>query len=507
MNRSQRLATLLILPWALAVAPRAVRGEGEEAPGPALSTPLVSLRFLFRAGSQDDPSGKEGLAALTAAMVAEGGTKEWTYEQLLAKFYPMAASLSGACRKEFTVFSGEVHRDNLGAYEKLVTAMLTAPRFAPEDFDRLKNEALDYVSKTLRGGNDEELGKWALQLALYKNHPYGHVDQGTVAGLKAITLDDVKAFHRTHYACRGQIFAVAGRVDEFFLKQVGDDLPLIHRGEDAPIPPKLPAPAIPKGLDITIIEKPTDSTAISLGFPIAVNRSDDDFYALAVANSYLGEHRTFNGKLMQDLRGKRGLNYGDYSYIEDFIQDGQSSFQVPNDFRRQQYFSIWLRPVPHDKALFALRGALWEFDRLRKDGMSAADFEATRSFLRNYSKLWVQTQSRRLGYQMEGALYARAEKPSGDLVTELENHMAKMSVEQVNQAVRKHLDAPGFRIAIVTRDAAALRDALLSGKPTPIAYDTQGTPELILTEDREIAAFPLKDVSVRIVPVGEMFEK
>ena len=101
---------------------------------------------------------------------------------------------------------------------------------------------------------------------------------------------------------------------------------------------------------MTIVEKPADATAISLGFPLDVTRRDDDFYALAVANSYLGEHRTFNGKLMQDLRGKRGLNYGDYSYIEDFIQEGMSTFPVPNNPRRQQDFSIWLRPVPHDKA-------------------------------------------------------------------------------------------------------------------------------------------------------------
>ena len=39
-------------------------------------SPLVAVRLLFRVGSQDDPRGKEGLAALTAAMVAEGGTKE-----------------------------------------------------------------------------------------------------------------------------------------------------------------------------------------------------------------------------------------------------------------------------------------------------------------------------------------------------------------------------------------------------------------------------------------------
>ena len=102
---------------------------------------------MFRAGSQNDPPGKEGLAALTAAMVAEGGTKSLSYDQLLEAFYPMAATVDGACHKEVTVFSGTIHRDNLAAYIPLVTEMITQPRFAPEDFERLRNEAIDYVTK------------------------------------------------------------------------------------------------------------------------------------------------------------------------------------------------------------------------------------------------------------------------------------------------------------------------------------------------------------------------
>jgi zinc protease len=35
----------------------------------------------------------------------------------------------------------------------------------------------------------------------------------------------------------------------------------------------------------------------------------------------------------------------------------------------------------------------------------------------------------------------------------------------------------------------------------------EGTPADILTEDKVIEAFPLKDVSVQIVPVQQMFEK
>ena len=467
---------------------------------PSASSPLVAVRFLFRVGSQDDPPGKEGLAALTAAMVAEGGTKELAYDEILKRFYPMAASLQGECRKEVTVFSGVVHRDNLAKYEKLATAMIATPRFASEDFNRLRSEALDFVSKTLRGNNDEELGKWALQVLLYKDHPYGHVDRGTVAGLKSITLDDVRAFHKKHYARGALRLGVAGGAERSFLERVESDLSSLPA--DAPAPAELPRPNAPRGLEITIVEKPAESCAISIGFPLDVTRRDDDFYALAVANSYLGEHRTFNGKLMQDLRGKRGLNYGDYSYIEDFIQEGMSTFPVPNNPRRQQYFSIWIRPVPRDKAAFALRGALWELDRLLQSGLSEDDFEATRSFLLNYSKLWVQTLPRRLGYAMDGAFYGRK-----DLVTGLADRLPKLTLPQVNGAVRRHLKAPGMKVVIVTKDAQSLRQTLESGQPTPVAYDTQGTPDDVLAEDKQIAAFPLKDVSVKIVPVDEMFEK
>jgi hypothetical protein len=83
--------------------------------------------------------------------------------------------------------------------------------------------------------------------------------------------------------------------------------------------------------------------------------------------------------------------------------------------------------------------------------------------------------------------------------------LPKLTVDQVNSAVRKHLKIDGMKVAIVARDAAGLRELLTSGKPTPIAYDTEGTPEDVLAEDKQIAAFPLRDVTVRIVPVEQMF--
>jgi zinc protease len=501
------VSTMFICPGGFPVdaQERAAKAAGESVIFlPAKSMPLVSLRFVFQVGSQDDPPGKEGLAALTASMISEGGSKVLSYDQILERFYPMAAGLSGNCRKEVTVFSGEVHVDNISEYVPIVASLLTAPRFASDDFDRIKNEAIDYLTKTLRSGNDEELGKWALQLELYKDHPYGHVDTGTVKGLEAITLEDVKAFHKAHYRKDALVLGVAGRADQSLVASIQDQLGSLPEGTKNVKTVALPKPESPVGLDVTIIKKPAASTAISIGFPIDFTRRDDDFYALAVANSYLGEHRTFNGKLMQDLRGKRGLNYGDYAYIEDFLQDGMTRLAVPNNPRRLQYFSIWLRPVPHDKAAFSLRAALWEFDRLVKDGISPADFEASRTFLLNYSKLWVQTLSRRLGYAIDGAALGPDRE---DLVTEMARRLPKLTVDDVNAAVKRRLATSGIKVAIVTEDAEGLAKILKENTPSPIRYDTEGTSEEILKEDKAIELFPLRNVSVKIVPVEEMFQK
>lgn len=470
------------------------------------ASPLVALRIGFRAGSQNDPPGKEGLAALTARMLAEGGSEQVAYAELLEKLYPLAAAMGGDCDKELTVFTGEVHRDKLEEFYRLFADTLLKPRFDPNDFERLKAEQLSALEADLRGNDDENLGKWTLQLALYPpSHPYGHVDTGTVAGLKSITLDDVKAFYQKHYTAANVAPMVAGGVDDAFRARLEAELAQrLPAASGATVPPSPAAPAEIKDLELTIVEKPTIATAISLGFPVNLTRADDDFYALAVANSAFGEHRTFNGRLMRNMRGKRGLNYGDYSYIENFVQDGGSTFALPGVPRRQQFFSIWIRPVPHDKGVFALRQAIRELDMLVRDGLSEAEFEATRNFLLNYSKLWVQTQSRRLGYQMDGKFYGR-----DDLVTELGKRLPTLTLQQVNAAIKKHLQSKDLAVAVVTDNGARFRDSILSGEATPLVYDTQGTPPEVLAEDKEIAVWPLnvnRD-KLRIVPVQQMFEK
>ena len=469
---------------------------------PSPSSPLCAIRLFFQVGSVDDPTGKQGLAALTSEMIGHGGSKSRSYAELLDALYPLAAQIRVDDDKESVVFSGMVHKDNLEKFADLLAEQILAPRFAEDDFTRNRQDQLDYVTKTLRGNADEELGKQAMATVLFKGHPYGYPTVGTVSGLGALTLDDVKKFHATHYTRDRLIVGVAGGYPAGFAEAFAKRFTALPA--KAPPLPKLPAPPVHKTNQLLIVEKEARANAISIGHSLDITRKDPDFYPLTVARSYLGEHRTFNGVLMTHLRGLRGLNYGDYAYIENFIQDGWSTFPLSNIPRRQQHFEIWLRPVPPQNSLFALRGALYETDRLLREGIPEAGFEATKKFLAGYATLWTQDVSRRLGFAIDAVVTGK------DLIAELQARLPKMKKADVDKAVKKHLTLDGLTIAIVagTGTGQALADKLTGNVPTPITYDTAGTPEEVLKEDKTIEAFPIaipKD-AVKIVPTEQLFE-
>jgi zinc protease len=469
---------------------------------PSPASPLCAIRLFFQVGSVDDPKGKEGLAALTGDVIGHGGSKSRTYAELLDALYPLAAQIRVSGDKESVVFEGMVHRDNIEKFADLLAEQVLAPRFAEDDFIRNRQDQLDYVTKTLRGNADEELGKQAMATVLYKGHPYGYPTQGTVAGIGALTLEDVKKFHASHFTRDRLIVGVAGGYPEGFAEAYAKRFAALPA--KAPPLPKLPPPPVYKTNQLLVVEKDARANAISVGHTIDITRKDPDFYPLTVARSYLGEHRTFNGVLMNRLRAVRGLNYGDYAYVENFIQDGWSTFPLPNIARRQQHFELWLRPVPPQNSLFALRGALYETDRLLRDGIPQAGFEATRTFLTNYSNLWTQDVSRRLGFAIDAVVTGK------DLVAELQARLPKMKKADVDRAVKKHLSLQGLTIAIVagTGTGQAIADKLTGNVPTPITYDTAGTPPDVLAEDKKIEAFPvaIDKADVKIVPVEQLFE-
>lgn len=468
---------------------------------PVDNSPLVTFRIQFGVGSAHDPDGKKGLTELTASLLTGGGTAKREYTEIIDAFYPMATSVSSQVDKEVTTIVGTVHKDHLKKYYDMLIEMVLEPGFREEDFERIRTDRVNRLERQLRFNDDENLGKESLNVFLYQDHPYGCPVSGLVTNLKAIGLDDVRDHYRRFFTRDNVVIGLAGGYPGKLERSIRDDLSKLPQGRVEEV--TLPEPGAIHGLQIMVVEKECRSTAISMGFPIDVVRGEEDFYPLMIANSYLGEHRTFNGVLMNRMRGDRGLNYGDYSYIENFVQEGGSTFPLTNIPRRQQHFSIWVRPVVHKNRHFALRLALWELNKLVTQGMNEEDFSATRKFLSSYSRLWAQDQSRRLGYLLDSKFYG-----VDDFLGTLPAKLESVTLEDVNRVIRKYLATNNMKVAIVTRGADEFLKEILDNKPSPIVYDAEDMPEDLLAEDKKIEVFKLavnRDES-RVVHAKDLFE-
>jgi hypothetical protein len=71
----------------------------------AATQPRIHHQLLFSAGSAHDPVGKEGLAALTAAMAGSAGASERGIDELAKALFPMAGSFSERVDKEMSPFT------------------------------------------------------------------------------------------------------------------------------------------------------------------------------------------------------------------------------------------------------------------------------------------------------------------------------------------------------------------------------------------------------------------
>jgi zinc protease len=466
-------------------------------------SPLVTFRILFMTGSAADPKGKEGLASLTAAMLAEGGTRTKPYAEITDAMYPMATSFRWQVDKEMTVFSGTTHADNLEKYYALIREMLLDPGFRDDDFQRLEDESTNYLKTSLRGGNDEELGKEVLYTMIYPaTHAYGHQNVGAVSALEKMTVQDVRDFYEQHYTRANLVIGLAGGYPADFPKRVEADFGKLPTGAIDQLAAKLTQPPQMPGTQIEIVQRETRSTGISLGFPISVTRADKDWPALAVVASYLGQHRSSNSYLYQRLREARGLNYGDYAYIEYFPR-GMFQFQPDSNLgRKLQIFQIWIRPVEPQNGHFVLRAALYEYDKLVREGMSPDAFESTKEFLSKYVNVLTATQDDQLGYALDSRYYGIKDFP-----TYMREQLAKLTLADVNRAIKTYLKSDAMRIAIVTKDAAVLRDAIVNNKLSPITYNAP-KPKEITDEDKIIESYKInvKPADVTIVPADKVFQ-
>ena len=469
--------------------------------------PQIQFKLLFNAGSANDPAGKEGLAAMSAAMVVDAGSKAMKIDAIRKALYPMAGAFYSRVDKDMTTLTGSIHKDNWKKFADIVLPQLLSPGFRDEDFTRIRDAQLNGLKENLRNNNEEELGKEELYNRIYAGTPYGHTVRGTIAGIQSITIDDIKQFIAKNYTRGNLVVGISGDYPDTMLTRLKTDLAKLPEGSAVASGLKsLPAIAGKQsnGLTVEIIKKETRATAISIGAPLPITRaSGADFAALNIARAWLGEHRMSQGQLYKRIREVRGFNYGDYAYIEAFNNPGGQFFPSPNIARRAQAFEIWIRPVPPQYAQMAMRIALYELNNLVQNGMSQEAFDNTRQYLMKNVYVATSTQEQQLGYALDSWWYG-----IGEYTQHMRNLYSSLTRDDVNRVLKKYLSPGNLNVVIVTKDAEGLRDQLVADAVSSITYESE-KPAAVLEEDKTVGAYKLniRPENVTIVPVEDVFAR
>ncbi|MGH8222587.1 MAG: M16 family metallopeptidase, partial [Woeseiaceae bacterium] len=425
----------------------------------------------------------------------------YTIQEINDAMYPIASGFEAQIDKEMTRLSGQMHRDNLDTWYALISGQLLTPGWREQDFTRVKTQLINQIRSDLASNNDEELGKEMLYAELYgADHPYGSFNLGNSQDLESLSLGEVKDFYARYYTINNITVGLAGGYPEGFAERVSADLQVLPPGERARL--EVPAAPLPETSRATIVKKEAPAVAVSFGFPIEVKRGDPDWVALWLARSWLGEHRSSNSHLYDRIREARGMNYGDYAYIEYFPR-GMFQFRPDTNLaRQQQIFQVWLRPLRNNNdAHFAARTALHELGKLVDQGMSESDFEATRSYLRKSVSLLTDGQSRQLGYALDGQYYG-----TGDFADYVREGLSRLTLADVNRVIRENLATDRVQYVFVAKDADDLAARLATNRASPMQYDAE-KPAGLLEEDKRIEALSLglAEDSLRIVDADTVF--
>ncbi|MFB3814376.1 MAG: M16 family metallopeptidase [Terriglobales bacterium] len=509
---------LVLLLGSLAVAQTKGAGMAPKVVTVTSPSPLYHVQVMVRTGSASDPAGKEGLTNLVARAMLEGGFGDpknpVTKERLAEITRPWGSAALPMVRvdKQATTFRMTVPKDVWPQFvNTILKPMMTQPLFQANEIERLRKEALTAIQSRLRLEQQEMLGLEAVESYIFAGTRFQHVAGGTVQGLNAITRDDLQNHFRTYFT-GGNMIIAASFTDAAALDLLKSAVP--QGGGSAQ--PEIGMPQKIAGRELLIVTQPNAiATGIHFGFPIPVKRGDPDYWPLFVANTWLGTHRDDFSHLYQVIRADRGYNYGDYSYIEYLAARPFSMFPPPTTPRSQQYFSVWIRPVADKYAHFVLKAATYEVDQFVRNGLTPEQVEAAKIKARTLYLNYAENTMRQLGYRLDDVFYGMEDR---GYLNEMLKNVDAVTPDQVNAAIRKHLQTANLRYVITTNEkfAEKLADDIASNTNcTPKTLEeyhiTEPVPpgkQKLLEQDKQWIAYPLniKRSDIRIVKAEQMFE-
>ncbi|WP_425986851.1 M16 family metallopeptidase [Brevundimonas sp. TWP1-2-1b1] len=270
---------------------------------PTDGVPLVSARLSFDAGSSDDPSGKAGIAAMTAALLTQG-TKTKTAPEIATQIEQLGASIGAGAGVDFSNVYANVPSNAFPETVALMADLVKNPTFAAEELERQQAQTLDGLRVAL--SQPAAIAGMTVGRVIYGDAPYGAtITQQTVP---TIIPADVAAFHAARYRPSDATLVFSGDITPDAARALAQQA----FGDWNPAGAAPAATANPAGEAlaprIVVVNQPGAGQAAVVAAVRGVSRTDADFFPLTVGNTLLGGG--FSSRLNQEIRIKRGLSYG-----------------------------------------------------------------------------------------------------------------------------------------------------------------------------------------------------
>ncbi len=289
------------------------------------SIPFVALELRFRGGASLDAPGKRGAINLMTGLLEEGAG-DMDARAFSKASEALATSFGFNASRDDVAISARFLTENRDPSVALLRAALQVPRFDAESVERVRGQVLSIIQSDQKDPND--IASETFNRIAYGEHPYGSSLNGTLESVAALTRDDLIAAHKDVLA-RDRVYI--GAVGDITPEQLGalvDELLGGLPATGAPMPPRADV-TIPAG--VTVIDFATPQSVALFGQK-GIAQDDPDFFAALILNHVLGGG-SFESRLMNEVREKRGLTYGVYSYLvaRDLAEVYMGSVSSAND--------------------------------------------------------------------------------------------------------------------------------------------------------------------------------
>ncbi len=322
------------------------------------SIPFVAVELVFDGGATLDLPGKRGATNLMMALIEEGSgdLDARGFQEAREGF---AASFSFRAYDDSVSVSAVVLTENRQEAMALLRDALIDPRFDDDAIERVRAQVLAGLRSDDQDPNS--IAGRTFDAAAFGDHPYGTAIDGTPDSVAGLTQDDLFTAHRNAFA-KGRVHVgAAGDISADELGVLIDDL-IGALPQDGPELPGRVEFGLAGGTTIVPFETPQ---SVALFGHAGIERDDDDFFAAFILNEVLGGNG-LESRLMREVREKRGLTYGIYTYL------------ATKDFSEMYLGQVASGNGTIAEAIDVVRE---EWGKLARDGITQAELDQTKTYL------------------------------------------------------------------------------------------------------------------------------